>query len=222
MFEGLQKELFNLTSLLEHDLTQGSDVLELLVLALEALTAMDDVFFLVRDDLLVLEFEKFLFFLEVVDNLLKTLFEKEDLVLQDLDLLLLLKPTLLILFTLILLQCDTSCLLLVHHDHSLLLSFAEFKYVSLTHGLLCEDLVLVVDSPLNALDVAHGILLSRHLLLGKFFFKLHVHLSLHACLFDLNLVLFLLGCALDYLAVLLPRDNLQLISPHFFVGIAHA
>ena len=60
-------------------MSQCPDVLQLLVLRPEILLAPDDVVLLVSYDLLVLELEQLLLFLEVVDDLLQGLFKQDDL-----------------------------------------------------------------------------------------------------------------------------------------------
>ena len=67
----LQKELLNLTSLIEDDLSQGPDILELLVLDSQSLSASDDVFLLIVDDLIMLELQQLFLFLKVAYNVLE-------------------------------------------------------------------------------------------------------------------------------------------------------
>jgi hypothetical protein len=197
--------------LVEHDLSQGSDVLELSVFLSEHLPHPNYVVFLVTDDLLMLEFQKFFFFLEVINNLLQRLFENEDFILQNLDLLLLSKPSLFILIGRVLLQSDISLLVLGGCEHLSLFSFVEFKEVSLSHGLFCQRLVFIMDVTLNAHDVSLGVLLGCLLLKLEFFSELLLHLPLHPCLLDLDTVLLLLYGLLETGTVLLPGHQLQLI-----------
>ena len=75
LFKCFKEELFDLTSLVEHDLGQCTDILEFSVLVSKSLSAPDDVVLLVFDNLLVLEFKQLFLFLKIVNNLLKWLFK---------------------------------------------------------------------------------------------------------------------------------------------------
>lgn len=97
LVKGLKEELFDLRSLIQHHLSKGSHILQLFVLALQGLLELGDVFPLLLDDLFVLEFEELLLLFEIVDDLLEGLLQDEDLFFQDLDFLLLLDASLLVL-----------------------------------------------------------------------------------------------------------------------------
>lgn len=89
LLESFQKELLDLRSLIEHDLSKGSDVLELPRFVLEIFSETGNILSLLLDDLFVLEFEQFLLLFKIVDDLLETLFEDQNLFFEDLDLFLL-------------------------------------------------------------------------------------------------------------------------------------
>ena len=211
LFECLEEELLDFAPLAEHHLSQRSDVLELPVLSSEHLSASADVMLLILDDLLMLELQQLLLLFKVVHDLLETLLEEDDFVLQRFDLFLLLQTSFLVLLGLVLLQRDASLLVLDHRVHPLLLSLVEVKQIPLTHGLLGQCLVLVVDGSLDALDVPKRILLSHLPLEKQLVLELLLHFPFHARLLDLDLVLFLLDGLLKARAVLLPRHELKFV-----------
>lgn len=73
LLECLKEELLDVTPLIEYHLAEGLQVLQLTRLQSDALSQPADVLTLLFDDLLTLETEEFLFFLEVGDNFTESL-----------------------------------------------------------------------------------------------------------------------------------------------------
>ena len=71
LLEGLQEELLDFRTLVEHYLGQSADILELPVLVPQVFLQVYNIFLLLLDNLLMLELQQLLFFLEVVNNLLE-------------------------------------------------------------------------------------------------------------------------------------------------------
>jgi len=97
LLECLQEELFNIAPLIEYDLTERLDLPELPILAPHYLPQVDDLLLLLPDDLLVLIPDQLLLLLEVLHDLPERLLQHLDLALQDLDLLRLGFPPLIVL-----------------------------------------------------------------------------------------------------------------------------
>jgi len=70
LLESFQKELLNLASLSDDDLTKSSYISEFSIFNTKIFLVIYDVFSLILDYLIMLVFHKFFFFLEVLDNLL--------------------------------------------------------------------------------------------------------------------------------------------------------
>ena len=112
-----------------------------------------DFLLLFLDNLLVLESDKLLLLFKVLYYLGERLFEYLNLALEDLDLLLLLLASLVILI-----RCaqgehhvSLECLILILHLQ--LLPLVVVERVPLRHGLLSELLIFMMDVPLDVLDV---------------------------------------------------------------------
>ena len=136
LLEGLQKELLNLRPLIEHDLRQSSYIFKLFGFHSEILSQSGDVFSLLFDNLLMLEFQKFLFFFEIIDDLLKRVLQDFDLILQNFDFLLLLKTSIFVLISGLLLDQNIPLLIFRFRVKFCLFSLVVIKSIPLRHSLL--------------------------------------------------------------------------------------
>lgn len=180
-----------------------------------------DILSLLLNDLLMLELKKFFLLLEIVYNLLEGLLQDKDLFFEDFDFLLLEHASSLILILCLSLNENISLLVLRITIKLSFLSFVVVKSVSLTHGLLCELLVLIVDIPFDLLDISLSILLCLLFELLKRCFILKLFLLLHSGKLDLNEILLFLEGLFKTCTILLPGHELQLILKLFLAHILH-
>ena len=186
--------MLDLRSLVEHHLSESPDVFQLLGFYSEVLSQSGDVFSLLFNNLLMLVFQKLLFFFEVIHNLLERLLQHFDLIFQNLYFLLLLQASVFILVGRFLLDQNIS---LLGFSLSVKLGFLPLiiiKSIPLGHSLLRQLLILVVYIPLNLLNIPLSILLSLKLGLIKALLKFSLFLLLHPSQFNFNQIfLFLIS-----------------------------
>ena len=152
----------------------------------------------------MLELEELLLLLEVVHYLLERFLQDQDFLFQHLYLLLLLKSSGFVLVRCFLLDCDVTVLILLALVQLGLLPLVILEVVSLPHRLLSQLLVLVVDVPFNLLDVPLRVLLRLRFELLQRLLELGLHLSLHPCLLNFDVVFLFLDSLFKTGAILLP------------------
>jgi hypothetical protein len=157
LFHGLKEELLDVRSLVQNHLGKGFQVNALFHFKLRGFGQRLQLFVLLFDDLLILEFDQLTLLFEVLNNLSKRGLEQVNFSFEHLDLLVLFE----------LLHCDL--LVGLHFLTKLVLQllvlvregirfFLEvFQFVLLDQSFLLETIVLSLDVALNLRDVLLGI-----------------------------------------------------------------
>ena len=122
--------------------------------------------------------------------------------------LLLINAPLLVLFSRLLLNVKVTHAILVHFLQFFLLASIVLKSIPLTHGLLCQLLILGVDVALNLLHITLGVDVGSLLVVLELLLQLCFLFLCHLGHLDVNAVLFLFDGPLDRLAVLLDEEQL--------------
>jgi len=169
----------------------------------------------------MLEFKKLFLFFEIIDYLLKRLFKDQNLFLEDFDLFLLEHSSGFILVIGFSLNQNISLLILGVAIELSLFSFVVIKGVSLTHSFLCKLLILVVDIPLDFLNITLSILLCLLLKLLKRSFVFQLFLLFHSSKLNFNEILLLLKRLFKTSTILLPSHELKFILELFLADILH-
>ena len=221
MLERLQEELLNLGPLVKHDLGEGSDVLEFAVLVAEILLEIHDVLFLLLNNLLMLKLQQLLLLLKVIHNLLQRLLKDHDLFFQILDFLCLVESSLFVLLLGTILNHNIAAHLLIVGLQSVLFALVVLQRIPLTHSLLCQLLILIVNATLNLLDVSLGVLLGLELEVVELGLEFGIFLLLHSRLLNLNPISLLLYRLFQASAILPPSHELQLILELLPLRAAH-
>ena len=169
----------------------------------------------------MLELQKLFLFFEIIDYLLKRLFKDQNLFLEDFDLFLLEHSSGFILVIGFSLNQNISLLILGVAIELSLFSFVVIKGVSLTHSFLCKLLILVVDIPLDFLNITLSILLCLLLKLLKRSFVFQLFLLFHSSKLNFNEILLLLKRLFKTSTILLPSHELKFILELFLADILH-
>ena len=169
----------------------------------------------------MLEFKKLLLFFEIIDYLLKRFFKDQNLFLEDFDLFLLEHSSGFILVIGLSLNQNISLLILGVAIELSLFSFVVIKGVSLTHSFLCKLLILVVDIPLDFLNITLSILLCLLLKLLKRSFVFQLFLLFHSSKLNFNEIFLLLKRLFKTSTILLPSHELKFILELFLADILH-
>ena len=169
----------------------------------------------------MLEFQKLFLFFKIIDYLLKRFFKDQNLFLEDFDLFLLEHSSGFILVIGLSLNQNISLLILGVAIEFSLFSFVVIKGVSLTHSFLCKLLILVVDIPLDFLNITLSILLCLLLKLLKRSFVFQLFLLFHSSKLNFNEIFLLLKRLFKTSTILLPSHELKFILELFLADILH-
>ena len=169
----------------------------------------------------MLEFEKLFLFFKIIDNLLKRFFKYQNLFLKNFDLFLLKHSSSFILVIGLSLNQNVSLLILGVTIKFCFFSFVVIEGVPLTHSFLSKLLILVVDIPLDFLNITLSILLCLILKLLKRCFVFEFFLLLHSSKLNFNEILFFLERLLKTGTILLPCHKFKLILKLFLANILH-
>ena len=153
--------------------------------------------------------------------MLQRLFKHKNLLLKNFDPFLLLKTSLFILLSSLLLNEDVSVFTFVFCVELGFFSFVVIKKISLRHSFLSKLLILIVNPSLNFLNFNLSILLCLQFKLFKLLFKLYFHVLFHLRLLDLNSVLFFLNGFFEVCGILFPSHKFKFILKLLSANILH-